>query len=244
MSDEVQILTNQLNTLKPMSVNELNELEQGARTEMQQQFGFINVQVKKLFANLEDQSKIVGTTAESVKELLKQLKTLTLTIVDLRPDIERWREAEPHHQESEMQDYGNPVSKSSTINTLSVINLLSQSISSEILTAPFTPISTPSHSGFPQIDQAGPATSVPVPISVPTNIMASPSFAAHTLSGISDSKFGESICASAESGLRQTNPGNMDPTKFKTWDEAVAAARTRWGIGNVPMTSPMINFPL
>lgn len=63
VSDDVQLLTDQLNTLKPVSVSELNE--------MQQQLGSTNVDVKKLSDNLEDQSKVVETTLEALKELLK-----------------------------------------------------------------------------------------------------------------------------------------------------------------------------
>lgn len=78
----------------------------------------------------------------------------------LRPDIERWREEEAYHKESEVQDSMIPVSDSSAFNTPPVINLLSESTSTGVPATPSTLISSQFHSALSQTDQIEPFETV------------------------------------------------------------------------------------
>lgn len=92
--------------------------------DVQQHLVFTNSEVKKLYDTLEDQAKIVETTAESMEELMRQLETLNLTIAGLKPDIEHQRGEESYEYEREMQDFESIVLVSLTIDTPPVISLL------------------------------------------------------------------------------------------------------------------------
>lgn len=112
------------------------------------------------------------------------------------------------------------VSESSTVNTPPVINLVSESISAEVPTAPITPTTRPS---FPWIGSE--SFSIPkTPASRPIPVSVSPSPTVNLISDTSESMLRRTDRPGTESGLHQNNPGSIDPSVIRPWDAKMAEA--------------------